>query len=679
MISQTLPSKPPIAWTLAFSALVIAATLFGGCSEPLAPVLPEWDIDANVPLINQTYTMQDLLTDNDMLRITQNGDQVLVVTQHYPIEAINLGDHLRIGDNEFRGSETFDAVRFEIPEYLDQQLNVFTLFPNLPNGSQVVNSIRNDLGVSIAIDTREYFEEMTFAKGKLGLEFANNTPVPLRLENIRLLSGIGSTLGQTSYANLIQPGQRITLPTMKLDGLKLTNNMHLAFDISSPGSGGKSVDLTSAMSLGVKGSLSETDILSVRGFVPSQDLSYNRSVNITNGSGLRVREGIVRSGTLQFTVNNYFTIGADVAVTVQSITKAGAPVSATAHVNPKSNKVISIDLAGAAVQLSNETDISYSAHIVTDDATVTAVYVHRDDSVAVTGSLKNVYLASMTGTLAPTTLRVRKMESSDFNLDQTIAGSIKLSEARMWVQLRNDAMLPVGVKSATVLGKSIDGSNASMNVLPVDIAGNSQTTIQFENSQVVNFLNSFSPEYPDSLGMQGEFVLNPTHAYGSATSEDHLTGDLYVEFPMRFTQINGSITDTVEMVMDADTRKSLAEVNEGTLSFDLENHLPTAVIIEPEFLDAQYRPLLTPVSVDGQPLSVAAAPVDGQGFVSRSVIEKIAMHFTGEDFALLAKAAFIRFRISFNAKDSGGAFRSTDYVRVRGYARLNVGTAITEN
>ena len=94
MITQSLPSKPPVAWALAFTAFVIAATLFGGCTEPLAPVLPEWDIDANVPLINHTYTMQDMLQDDDVLRITQDGDQVLVVTQRYPVDAISLADHL---------------------------------------------------------------------------------------------------------------------------------------------------------------------------------------------------------------------------------------------------------------------------------------------------------------------------------------------------------------------------------------------------------------------------------------------------------------------------------------------------------------------------------------------------------------------------------------------------------
>ena len=677
MASQTITTTPPVAYALAFAALVIAATLFGGCTEPLAPVLPEWDIDANVPLINHTYTMSDLLSDDEALRITQDGDQVLVVTQRYPVEAISLANHLRISDYEFRASESFDAVHFEIPDYLDQQLGVFTLFPSMPNGSQVIPSLRNDLGVTVVLDAREYFEEMTFAKGKLALEFTNTTPVGLRLEDIRLVDGKGATIGQSSYANVIQSGQRVALPTMSLDGLKLTSDMRLTFDISTPGSGGKTVSVTSANSLGVKAALTDTDILSVRGFLPSQNFDYNRTTNISNGSGLKVRDGLVRSGIVQFTVQNHFAVGADVAITLENATKGGVPLRATAQVNPKSAKTISIDLAGAALLLKNETDLSYSARIVTSDATTAAVYVHRDDSVSVTGRLRDVYLASMTGTLAPTTLRVRKMKYSELNLDKSITGSIELKDARMWVDLRNDALLPVGISSATVLGKNTGGSSAKMSVNPFDLAGKSSATIQFDNSAVTSFLNSFSPNYPDSVGLEGEFVLNPTREYGSATSEDHLTGDVYVEFPLRFTQVAGSITDTVALEIDSDTRKKLGEVNEGTLSFDLENHLPTEVIIEPEFLDSRYRPLFAPVATDGAPMRVGAAPVDASGFVSRSIIERVTLHFSGEDFGKLAQATFIRFRISFNARNSGGSFRSTDYVRVRGGASLNVSTAIT--
>lgn len=678
MTTQTVQTRFPVAYALAFTALVIAAALFGGCTEPMAPVLPEWDIDASVPLINKTYTMGDLLTEDEMLRITQDGDQVLMVSQRFPVEAISLAQHLKLEDHEFRTAESFDAVRFEIPDYLDQQLNVFTLFPTLPSGTHVVSATRNDLGVTVLLDAREFFEEMTFARGALSLRFTNGTPVPIGLEDIRLLAGNGSTIRQAGNSGTVQPGQTITLPTLALDGITLRSDMRLGFDITTPGSGGKSVSLSSAHSLGVKGTLADTDILSVRGFLPAQHLASTRSIDITNGSGLRIRDGRVRSGILRFTLQNYFNVGAEMSITVPSATRDGIPVAVTARVNPKASKTVTLDLAGAALHLQNETRISYDARIVTDDATAASVFVHRDDSIAVTGALRDVYLASMTGTLAPRSLRVRKMNNSDPAIDKSFTGSMRLEDARMWVELRNDAQLPVGVTSAAVLGKNTGGSSAAMRVDPFDMAGQSRTTIQFDNALVTNFLNSFATHYPDSLGIEGEFVLNPTREYGSATSDDQLTGDVCLEFPLRFTQLAGTVTDTVALEISDDTRKKLVEVNEGTLSFELENHLPTDVVIEPEFLDSRFRPLLTPVATDGQPLRVGAAPVDGSGFVRRSTLSRMALHFTGEDFAKIAKATSIRFRISFNAQAGNGTFRSTDYVRVRGGAVLNVSTAITE-
>lgn len=679
MISHSYQSKPPVAWALAFTGIVLAATLFGGCTEPLAPMLPEWDVDANVPLIHQTYTMEDMLQEDDIIQITQNGDQVLVVSQRYPLNSISLGDHLRISEVSFSASETFNTVRFDMPDYLDQQLNVYTLFPNLPRGEQVVGALRNDLGVTVTMDTREYFEELTFDRGKLSLTFTNSVPVPLRIEAIRLLAVDGSTIEQMNYGEMVQPEQVITLPALDLSALTLTNNMKLAFDISSPGSSGATVNVSSAHSLGVKGEVHETDILSIRGYLPSQNLEYNRTVDIAESSGMRIKDAVIKNGSLQFTLTNHFAIGAQISLTLPKATRNGKPLTASRQVGPHGTATLSIDLSGAALQLQNETELVYDARIVTDDASDHVVFVRKNDSVSMNGALRDVTLSSMTGTLAPTTLSIREMEQSEFNLDKTISGSIQLEEARMWASIRNLALLPVGIKDARVLGKNTSGSSANINIIPLDIDGQSETTINFENGQVVNFLNSFSPEYPDSLGLEGTFVLNPVGAYGSASASDSIDGDLFVEFPLRFTQISGSVVDTVDMFIDEETRDNLTEVNEGTLTFDVENHLPTSVTIEPEFLDAQGRVLLAPVASSGTPLSVAAAPVDDRGYVYRAVIEKVQMHFLSEDFAKLAQAVSIRFRIVFSAEESAGAaFRTTDYVRIRGYARLNISSTITE-
>lgn len=679
MISHSYHSKPPVAWALAFTALVLAVSLFGGCTEPLAPMMPEWDVDANVPIVNHTYTMEDMLREDDMLRISEGGDQVLVITQRYPLNSIGLGDHLAMQDVDFHSSETYDAVRFDMPDYLDRQLDVFTLFPSLPRGEQVIGEVRNALGISMVIDTREYFEDITFAAGTMALQFANNVPVPLRIEAIRLLDTQGSTIAQLNWSRLVPAGEKIALPEIALDGLTLRNNMKLAFDISTPGSGGKSVSLGSSMNLGVTGAIRETDILSMRGYLPAQQVRYDREVNVTAASGMKIRDAVMRGGSLQFRVRNHFTVGAQVLLTVRSVTRAGTPLSASMHVRAGGDGTLSMDLAGANVRLDGETDLRYEAEIVTDDASDRVVLVRRNDSIAISGKLRDLRLSSMNGTIPPTSLSIRDMEYSDFHLDKSISGAIQLSEARIWAALRNRSVLPVGITDASVLGSNVSGSQASLRVRPMDLAAQSEITIDFEKSQVVNFLNSFMPEYPDSLGMEGTFVLNPDGHDGSAAAGDSVTGDLYVEFPLRFTQVNGSIVDTVALVLDETTRSKMNSVNEGTMSFDVENHLPAAVRVEPEFLDANGRVLLVPTSLDGNPLQVRSAPVDGNGHVRASVTEKLSLHFSADAFAQLARATNVRFRLSFTADDSGGAsFRSTDYVRIRGYARLNVSSTITE-
>ena len=679
MMTQSYQSKPPVAWTLAFTALVIALTLFGGCTEPLAPMMPEWDVDANVPLVNHTYTMEDMLSEDDVLRISENGEQVLVVTQRYPLSDICVGDHLAMDDHPFIASETFSAIAFDLPDYLDQQLDVFTLFPTLPRGVQTVGSIRNDLGISIAIDTREYFEEMTFAAGRLVLGFANNVAIPLRIEAIRLVGLDGKTLAQLSWNQVVQPGASASLPAMPLDGLTLRNNMKLAFDISSPGSGGTSVDLSSAMTLGVRGVLRDTDILSVRGYLPSQDLQYHRNVDIATTSGMRVRNAHVRHGSLQFDVRNHFSVGAQMSVTLQNVTRSGSPLQVSGHVNPKASTLLTLDIASADLQLLDETDLVYDIHIVTDDASTQAVLVKISDSVAVTGHLRDIQFESLTGTLAPTTLQLRRMEYSDFNVGKTFDGSVQLDQARMWASLRNTSVLPIGVRDASVLGKNNAGSSASLRVTPLELGAQSETTVDFEHAQVVSFLNSFTPQYPDSLGMEGTFVLNPSGGSISTSLSDSVVGDLYVEFPLRFTQVSGSVVDTVDLVFDETTRAKMTEVNEGTLTFNVENHLPASVLVEAEFLDAAGKVVLVPVSVDNTPLQVQSAPVDAAGYVSASVTETLTLYFSGDDFTQLSRAVSVRFRLSFTASENSTAtFRSTDYVRIRGFARLNVSSTITE-
>jgi len=641
-------------------------------------MLPQWDIDANLPMIHKTYTMHDMLTDDEMLRLTENGDQVLVYTKRQPLDAICLGDHLVLDDGSFRISENISAVRFDIPEYLDQGVAVSTLFPTLRQGTQVVPQLRNELALAVEIDAREYFEEMTFSRGRLLLFFTNKLSIPLRLEHIRLLSTTGAVIAQSSYNGLVQPGAEISLPHVLLDGMTLNSLMRLAFDVSTPGSN-EAVDISGSMYLGIKGRIEQTEISSVRGCIPAQHFQVQNEIDMPGAVGMRIREALVKHGAVHLVVTNHFNLAASITVTLPNAMRDASPLRATTTVQANSSKSLSIDLSNAVLTPRNETMLLFESSVSTEDAGSRVVTITATDNVSIDGEFERVAFTTMTGNYSPGTIAIRSMQVSDFGLDKSVAASLQLHDVRMWASLRNQASLPLGMNDVSILGRSRSGSSASLNVQAMDIGGRSDKTVQFDNTHVTSFFNSFKPAFPDSLGMKGKFLLNPDKQYGSLHASDSILGDVHVEFPLRFTQVSASITDTVKLVIDESSRRKMTDVNEGTFTFSIENHLPASVTIEPVFLDERYKPLLSPTSTSGDAPYVAAAPVDVNGFVARSITESINLHFSGQDFAAISRAAWVQFRISFDSKQQSGAtFRSTDYVRVRGYARLNISSTITE-
>jgi hypothetical protein len=648
------------------------------CSDPLAPVKPEWDVNAYVPVVNRTFTMEELLSDDGEVRVTAGSDNTLILSQSFPIEQVALGERLTVADQSFRFSQPCGAIRFDMPSCLDQQLDANTLFPAVHGGAQVVPPLSNELGVAIDVDVRQYFEEALFGAGLLSLTFRNDLPVPVSVDAIRLIDDAGAQLGQIAPHRVVDAGQTVALDAFRLDGMRLRNRMRLGFIVSTPGSGGTTVTFSSGAGLAVTGSIRETNILEIRGFVPSQTLQYSRLTDI-GADGLRVQEGLVRAGALALRMANAFGLGATVTVTVPEAQVNGAPLARTLHIGARSSADVSLDFSGATLRPVSGRQINVVVDIVTDDAKSAPVTMRTSDSLGASADLQGVRLASLTGACAPRSFSINDMRPSDFALARKLRGDAVLSEARMWATVRNGSGLPVSLSDAVILGRRCaPGGSASLSVAATTLGANVETTIPFEQSRVLAFLNSFMPAYPDSVGLQATMVLNPAGASGTAHDADGLTGDVFLEVPMKFSRLDGEASDTVRLLIDDATRSKLGTVNEGTLTFDVENHLPTGVTIEPDILDASYQQILAPRNVTGAPVTVGSAHVDAQGFATTSTTQKVEVRFAAADFRTLARGQWIRFRIAFNAGSRPASFRTTDYVRVRGYARLSVSSKITD-
>ena len=667
-------------WNIAVFAAVLLASALGlaACSDPLAPVKPVWDVDANVPVINHTYTLEELLVKDDALSVSDDGTNILVIAQSFPLRNITLAEHLVMEDQSTTVHETVNAVHFDIPDYLNKTLDVFTLFPGLSSGSQVVQPHSNALGVKVEIDARRFFEEVVFDDGRLNLGFANGLTIPIVIDAILLQNTKGQVLGEIHPGTRVQPGQDVTIPAFDLSGVRLESRMSLGFVYSTPGSAGKAVQINGNMGVGLTGSLTETEIASIRGYLPSQELSYEHSADLNDASGLRITNGTISSGTLDIEVRNDVAVSAQFTVTIPQARINGSALSRVFGVGPSTTRAVSFDLAGATLTPVNQTGMSYFIDVVTEDCSNRLVTVHKNDALQAVLRLDGVHFSSLTGTLSPRPVSFRDMSSSKFELSNRLKGNLTYTDARMWAEVRNSTQLPMALNSSTVMGKR-SSRTARIPITPTDLASGQQTTIGFTNTDVVSFLNSFSPEYPDSMGVEGSMLLNPGGMTGTVKAADRLEGTLFVEIPMRFSNFDGYAVDTIAMVMDESTRKRFTEVNEGRLTFTLENHLPTTVTIEPEILDANYQVLLTPRDADGASLQIGSAPTDASGYVTQSLTDKLEMQFSGDDFDKLAKSKWVRFTLRFASRPSGGAiFRTTDYVKVRGFATLNVSSTITE-
>ncbi len=653
--------------------------LLNSCSDPLTPVRPVWDVDAHVPLVSTTYTMEELLSEDSLLHVSGTGANVLLITQHFPMQPILFDDYLVLGDRQVRYEETFGAVHFEIPDYLDQSLDVFTLFPNLQSGTQIVAPQTSQLGLDVEIDAREYFEEVVFDEGRLGMNFTNNLPITLVINEIVLKNTYQQVLGTITPNRIVTPGETINLQGFDLGGLTLNSSMSLGFVVSTPGSGGQPVELLGSMGLGVRGELNNTDIRSITGYLPSQQLQYQHTIDCSE-EGLRIDKGRVSTGAISFTVNNRFNIGAHLTFTVPEITVQGKAFKRSVYVGARTTEVMQISLAGNDVQPSGQHELNCFVDVVTDDATAQPVLVRKSDLINVTAALENVTFESMTGTMDARNVNMHDMVLSELQLSSRIEGEIEFSSARMWAAIDNASYLPIALDDAVVLGKSVkNGITSRLPITPVTVTAQSETLIPFADSEVVNFLNSFSPNYPDSIGINGNMVLNPESIAGTIHTGDAITGEIFVEIPMQFDKLDGFAVDTIEMMWDDDNRERMDAVNEGVFVFDIENHLPSSVVIEAEIMDASYRVLLEPRTAEGGLMMVGPAPVNGEGYVTRAIKTQFELHFTGENFEKFAVSKWIRFRLGF-ASDIGSraTFRTTDYIKVRGWAKVNVSSSIVE-
>lgn len=666
------------------SAIALLCTLaLVSCTDPLTPIPPTWDVNLHLPLSNAERTLEELLGGDSSIYVREGDKNLVVVGKTFALDTVGVGSTLKLENESYSVSRMLDQLAFDVPDILNKDVPVSTLFPGLNDGTYPVPPLMNSTAVSIQIDARQYFQEITFESGKVYFQLHNSLTIPLTFPKpAELYDNNGSLIGSVLITDTLAPSTTMTLPPIILDGMVLSNAMNLSVYIATPGSDGFPVTIFHDMALNIRASIAETRISSAVGCFPAQTFEYSERLDVSQDNGTRIQSGHIASGSVAIALQNYVAVSSTVDIVMNGLVKDGQPLRTSIPVGARSSQNVTIDIAGYSFTPINMTYLPFSVIVHTADSKPDFVRITSSDSISATTSLVDVVFDEVTGTIEPKIVDVQRSQAVNLRISDKFEGSIEYNDVEMWVTIANNSGLPLDIESGKLTCFNDQTSqSASVEIPATRIAPFGTTDVHFENGQVAELFKSFGSSSPNRIDIEAQAVLNKDNAIGTVTANDYISGVVHLEIPMKIGIDSARYTDMTELHLDPDVIDRLKDVQSGELHIEVENHLPAGFTFEIQFLDPTLANLLTPKQSSNEPFHVESGALDKNGSVTASTKTSFLVPLSHDDIQLIIKSKYLAYTVILDKSPvSPILFRMEDFINIKTYATFTTSsTAITSN
>ncbi|CUS78462.1 hypothetical protein JGI7_01052 [Candidatus Kryptonium thompsonii] len=679
-------------------AVLFLIFLYGCFEKPSEPVLPTWDVDLTVPILEKTFTLGELVEkDTTYFKIGSNNQIYYSTTSE--LEATTVGDNLKISDISTSAQTQLGNFEIKNPGTITASIKVYEIFPalssNIPPGNYIIPSNAPGQTVSVNFTAFESFQSVKFDNGILRITATNGLPVPLIFpDGLKIYAQddpsktpiVALFVGDTLNPNSTKTAEA------NLAGKTLPAALGLTATIFSPGSGGQAVYLdVNQMFLTVSASLENLSIAEATARIPTQtepvviDSSFTLEPNEPQPN--LINEIVFKSGQMRIEIVNNIDLGLNGSLTLYNFRKKtdNSPLQISLNIgrkNSTNNRVIqNIDLANYKLVGNLSNQISYRVEVRTEDTGDEFRTVTKNDGFSAGISLSNLVIESISGKVKPTEINFEEQRISLGGLKdyrEKFKGSLRLDDIQVELNLVKTAQFTFDM-NLKVKAKSIKTGKVDSLEIPIAqrrFSGTShRIVLNKSNSNIVNFINSFTSgdgEFPDSLLITGFVFLNPNYELGQVSSSDSIYGSVTISFPASFGISNAEFRDTSEVEeLSEDTKKEIDKMNYGKLFVEIENGLGVELRFRATLFGFVMDSLVSiPRAND---FLITSAPVDNNGFSVGASKSINVIELERNEIQKLKNMKFIRSFISLNTAESGKIvkFRTTDSIKVKIYGTLN--------
>ena len=579
---------------------IIFPLLFVACSVK-SPQAPSWHTSLNVPLVDRSYTVAELVENEDRMVFDSNG--LLGFHMEENIEATKIGENFSLGGF----SESFQVG------ISDLTVPSFSISYDQFYFSGLCSAIAGQVGLNAIVPSCSFqqmagdrhsdpsFRSTTLLRGIA--RFFVTSRLPVAVQNLVIQLQDGSTGGIILTAPTISrlnAGEAVEIETA-VDGKRIPENNRWLISGLIPGSGGSAVPIRSDQSIDIVTQIDQVQVARLEAKVPSLSLGVSETVEMLPGMTVTIDELAIQKGGLTVTLDNKTPFGStDVTLEFLDITdkRTALPLSFNMTLKPLGKTTSRLDLTGFVARLDLPRNgsgqfLNVMVSGTTDD--LSDRFISLDETSLITAQVQfsDLTVERLSGKLAEQQVvldTVSKVVDLPERLDDL--DMVRFGQARMILDFYNTIQLPI----------RFDGKLTAMNdkgeqvsfivnelITPGNGLGEVHTRLQpftSQNSDIVKLINI----RPNRFMASGRAWIGDGMTYGHIMASDYIRAAVVLDVPavaswtskemrldtteirIRPKHAGGDLIESGEV--DYISGEATDRLGSAKVTANIENHLP---------------------------------------------------------------------------------------------------------
>jgi len=685
-----LPFHRPVS-ILFFTGLVL---LLQSC-DIKSPTAPSWDVALNVPLIDTTYSIMDMIKkDTSLIKPDYTKQGLLVYSTVKEVEKIEVSDKLtvdgfstnsstEIGSISIDGDSTQADIGFGWSQY---GLTPGTQVPILPEDNRVV---------SADLTTINGFLSAKFEAGTIVIKIKNNFSqyVTLTIKGVTIKNSASNEIVAQSLATLVvPPNSSGSFPAISFSpNVTVKNQLKFETTVSISGSGGNFVTVPQN-AFSVTTSFSDLTVSEASAKIPQQNpvtLDSYVIMDEISAQPTKFKTVKIASGYLNIVLKNSLDVDAAVSMVIANLVNSSNvkfTVSQTIARKSTIKLVNNVSLTGySLVSLDNNptNKINYK-FTFTSQASTDYRTLKKSDDFQASVDFGTMGIKEFDGVVKPTALDETR---SSINLDtKDLQSKFSFHQINFNNPLLELHLVPsAGAKINFKINGRLEGQNSlgEKSTLLLNENTMSKTTITESDSVIVlnadsvsNFFKKFS-KLPDSIFVYTGGTLNANYQQVTVTNTSYVSGSSKIEFPLDLGISDGVFSDSVKMDFDTDKQKSIRDLNSSNLNLIFTNGLAASFTFTGKLYDGTNTFLMyfPPQHADQDTaITVSGGVTDANGNVVTKTTQTNKIKIVPGESDLIARAKYMRIIIKLNTSRSNNLpvkFKTKDDIRIISFGGVN--------